>query len=267
MMNTYIFCNNCGKHGHQFSQCKKPIISIGVITVRQNPVKDNEYEYLLICRKDSLGYIDFLRGKYPLYNKSYIQRLINEMSNKEKENIIENDFDTLWKNLWGEFVGVQYRGEETSAREKFEQINRGIKTNNSEYNLQSLVKESETNWETPEWGFPKGRRNSNEMDKSAALREFEEETGYLSDDIISIKNILPFEETFTGSNFRSYKHIYYLMYMKEIKEFGTFQKSEVSDIAWLSYDECLEKLRPYNLEKKEIITNINNILNKYTLIS
>ena len=266
MLNTYIFCNNCGKHGHQFSQCKRPIISIGVITVRKNLEKE-KYEYLLICRKDSLGYIDFLRGKYPLYNKSYIQRLINEMSNKEKENIIENDFDTLWKNLWGEFVGVQYRGEENSAREKFDQINRGIKTNNSEYNLQSLVKESKTNWETPEWGFPKGRRNSNEMDKSAALREFEEETGYLSEDIISIKNILPFEETFTGSNFRSYKHIYYLMYMKEIKEFGTFQKSEVSDIAWLAYEECLAKLRPYNLEKKEIITNINNILNKYTLIS
>ena len=57
------------------------------------------------------------------------------------------------------------------------------------------------------------------------------------------------------------------MFMKEIKDFGEFQRSEVSDIAWLSYEECLEKLRPYNLEKKEIITNINNILNKYTLIS
>ena len=267
MLNTYIFCNNCGKHGHQFSQCKKPIISIGIITVRQNPEKNYRHEYLLICRKDSLGYIDFLRGKYPLYNKSYIERLINEMSNKEKKNIIENDFDTLWRNLWGEFVGVQYRGEENSAREKFDQINRGIKTNNSEYNLRSLVELSITDWMTPEWGFPKGRRNSNELDKTAALREFEEETGYLSDDIISIKNILPFEETFTGSNFRSYKHIYYLMFMKEIKDFGEFQRSEVSDIAWLSYEECLEKLRPYNLEKKEIITNINNILNKYTLIS
>ena len=267
MLNTYIFCNNCGKHGHQFSQCKKPIISIGIITVRQNPEKNYRHEYLLICRKDSLGYIDFLRGKYPLYNKSYIERLINEMSNKEKKNIIENDFDTLWRNLWGEFVGVQYRGEENSAREKFDQINRGIKTNNSEYNLRSLVELSITDWMTPEWGFPKGRRNSNELDKTAALREFEEETGYSSEDIISIKNILPFEETFTGSNFRSYKHIYYLMFMKEIKDFGEFQRSEVSDIAWLSYEECLEKLRPYNLEKKEIITNINNILNKYTLIS
>lgn len=260
---TY-FCNNCGKNGHSYNQCSKPITSLGVISFNKI---NNTLKYLLICRKDSLGYIDFLRGKYPLYNKSYIQRLINEMSNKEKKNIIENDFDTLWRNLWGEFVGVQYRGEENSAREKFDQINRGIKTNNSEYNLRSLVELSVTNWKTPEWGFPKGRRNSNELDKTAALREFEEETGYLSDDIISIKNILPFEETFTGSNFRSYKHIYYLMFMKEIKDFGEFQRSEVSDIAWLSYEECLEKLRPYNLEKKEIITNINNILNKYTLIS
>ena len=61
---------------------------------------------------------------------------------------------------------------------------------------------------------------------------------------------MPFEETFTGSNFRSYKHIYYLMYMKDIKPVGNYQKSEVSDINWLSYDECLDKLRPYNLEKR-----------------
>ena len=35
---------------------------------------------LLICRKDSLGYIDFLRGKYPLYDQKYIQALVDEMT-------------------------------------------------------------------------------------------------------------------------------------------------------------------------------------------
>ena len=29
-----IFCNNCGKIGHLFHQCKIPITSIGVITFR-----------------------------------------------------------------------------------------------------------------------------------------------------------------------------------------------------------------------------------------
>ena len=34
--NTKNFCNNCGKIGHLFHQCKLPITSIGVITIRKN---------------------------------------------------------------------------------------------------------------------------------------------------------------------------------------------------------------------------------------
>jgi hypothetical protein len=35
-MNTkkFIFCNNCGKLGHLFHQCKVPITSIGIIPIR-----------------------------------------------------------------------------------------------------------------------------------------------------------------------------------------------------------------------------------------
>ena len=30
----YMFCNNCGKQGHMFHRCKKPITSIGIIAFR-----------------------------------------------------------------------------------------------------------------------------------------------------------------------------------------------------------------------------------------
>ena len=51
------FCTNCGKNGHLYHSCKKPITSSGIICFRKN--KDNKFEYLMICRKDSLGYVDF----------------------------------------------------------------------------------------------------------------------------------------------------------------------------------------------------------------
>ena len=73
------FCNNCGKTGHSYNQCSKPITSLGVITFNKNI---NSLKFLLICRKDSLGYVEFIRGKYPLYNKDYIQNIINEMMDK-----------------------------------------------------------------------------------------------------------------------------------------------------------------------------------------
>ena len=66
-------------------------------------------------------------------------------------------------------------------------------------------------WQEPEWGFPKGRRNSHEKDYDCALREFQEETGYDKNVLHNLQNVLPFEEIFTGSNYKSYKHKYYVM--------------------------------------------------------
>ena len=100
---SHNFCNNCTNQGHLFNQCKMPITSVGIVSF----IKEKDtLKYLMICRKDSLGYIEFLRGKYPLYNKDYIQTLVDEMTISEKERIISNSFDDLWKGLWGDFIGI-----------------------------------------------------------------------------------------------------------------------------------------------------------------
>jgi hypothetical protein len=48
---------------------------------------------------------------------------------------------------------------------------------------------------------------------------------------------------------------------------NNFQKTEVSKLEWKTVDNCLESIRPYNLEKKELIQNINKILQEYRLYS
>ena len=262
----YMFCNNCGKQGHMFHRCKKPITSIGIIAFRINKGKR---EYLMICRRNSLGYVDFMRGKYPLTNKIYIQNIINEMTNREKTELLECNFETLWKGLWGEFVGCQYRGEEKTSKDKFLQIKHNVIQfiDKDTMTLETLINNSHTNWAEPEWGFPKGRRNYQENDLTCAFREFEEETGYRKTNVNLLKNVIPFEEIFTGSNMRSYKHKYYIGYMKYTEPVPyTYQQSEVSKVKWLDLEQCLTAIRPYNLEKIEIIKKIDEVLDKYRLI-
>ena len=168
-MKNYNFCNNCGKIGHSYNQCNKPITSLGIIAFNK---REGSLKYLLICRKDSLGYIEFLRGKYPLYNREYIQNLINEMTIDEKNRLLSKTFDELWKSLWGDYVGLQYRNEEKHSRDKFNQIKRGIHIyDEGSYDLEIMINESETNWETPEWGFPKGRRNYQEIWQKACQNQ------------------------------------------------------------------------------------------------
>jgi 8-oxo-dGTP pyrophosphatase MutT (NUDIX family) len=258
-------CNNCGKQGHSFHQCKLPITSYGVIVFRSS---DYGAQFLMIRRKDSFGYIDFIRGKYSPYNIYQIQNIINEMSISEKERILTEPFDTLWRQMWGDVLSNQYKNEEQISCKKMELIRTGVIINNELITLKDLIDKSTTRWEETEWEFPKGRRNFKEKDLECALREFEEETGILSSKITVVENVLPFEEIFIGTNHKSYKHKYFLSYMNEPEEYlNNFQITEVSKIEWKTINQCLEAIRPYNLEKKELIININKVLQEYRLYS
>jgi hypothetical protein len=44
-----------------------------------------------------------------------------------------------------------------------------------------------------------------------------------------------------------------------------YQLTEVSKLDWKTIDKCLESIRPYNLEKKQLIININKVLQEYRL--
>jgi len=258
-------CNNCGKQGHSFHQCKLPITSYGVIVFRSS---GTGVQFLMIRRKDSFGYIDFIRGKYSPYNIYQIQNIVNEMSISEKERILTEPFDALWKQMWGDVLNNQYKNEEQISCKKMELIRTGVIVNNELITLKDLIDKSTTRWEETEWEFPKGRRNFKEKDLECALREFEEETGILSSKINIVENVLPFEEIFIGTNHKSYKHKYFLSYMNETDEYlNNFQVTEVSKIEWKSLEQCLEAIRPYNLEKKELIININKVLQEYRLYS
>ncbi len=151
-----IFCNNCGKVGHLFHQCKLPITSIGVICFR---VINNNFELLLIRRKDSLSFLDFMRGKYNLENYDYIKKLFNRMTKNELNLLLNNDFDYLWNNLWGNNINNVYKNEEKLSKIKFNKLKNGYLINNININMKNLIQESNSVYNFPEWGFPKGRRN------------------------------------------------------------------------------------------------------------
>ena len=168
------FCNNCGKTGHLMHACKNPITSNGIIVFKDS---EEGASYLMIRRKDTLGFVEFIRGKYPIYNNRYLQRLIDEMTVDEKRRLQTQTFSELWKNVWGEYLNSKYQNEESVSCDRFHLLKSGIKIscgngNSCHISLDSLIENSTTRWAEPEWGFPKGRRNYQEKDLDCALREF-----------------------------------------------------------------------------------------------
>jgi len=263
------YCNNCGRHGHSFHNCLNPITSFGVVSFRYN--SSGVREYLMICRKDTLGFIDFMRGKYVVSNRRYICNMLNQMTHEEKIELRTKSFTILWSRIWGENpVSTQYRIEESMSLNKFRILSEGVTYNSKFYTLSSLIDESDeivTGWDEPEWGFPKGRRNYQEREYDCAVREMTEETGYLSSQVTNLKNILPFDEIFTGSNYKSYKHKYFLVYMEygvSLKR-GEFDKTEVSKVEWKTLNDCVSSIRVYNKEKVRTIEKIDETLSRHFL--
>jgi len=268
-----VFCNNCGKLGHLFHNCRVPITSIGIIPLRivkkfNADLKhlENVIELLIIKRKDSLAFIDFMRGKYIMEDKNYILNLLNNMSINERIFLLNNDFDIIWNYLWNYNTNNLYRNEEKLSKIKFNRLKHGFNSILESYNLKDLVDLCDKKYLEPEWGFPKGRRNYHEKDIVCGLREFEEETGYKKSDIEIFNNIVPFEEIFTGSNYKSYKHKYFVGIMNNnIVPTNNFQIYEIGEIKWVPIDDVYKYIRDYNYEKTNIINDLNKLLKTYRL--
>lgn len=256
-------CVNCGKIGHSFRDCTEPVYSFGVM-----PVKfiHDEPHFLLIRRRDSLSYVEFLRGKYKLDKTVYIQLLINNMTHEEHLRLLSNNFDVLWNMLWNSQNTRQYRNEYDSAKRAFD----ALKNTGDVYGklLNRYIEEASTHWSEPEWGFPKGRRTLHESERVCALREFSEETALRNNDIHLIDDEPPYIEEYLGSNGIRYRQCYYIgccdvALRATLQTENRVMSREVGGIGWFPFSEAYSKIRSTNSEKRAVLQTVyNNIMTK-----
>ena len=207
----------------------------------------DKIRFLMIRRKQSLNYIEFIRGKYDINNN--IISIFELMSIPELEKIKSCSFDSLWNCLWNETAkSKMYMKEYNMAKEKFETLKK-----NNFYNL--LDDMTVFRYTEPEWGFPKGRRNINENNLDCAIREFSEETHINMNNLMILERLNPLEEDFIGTNMKLYKHTYYLANcFNEINVSAEdVQLNEIGDIGWYTIPEVIEKMRPYHDKRIKMI--------------
>ena len=262
-----IICQNCGEKGHHVKECINPKTSLGIILYKKNKDK---YEYLMICRRNTIGFVEFIRGKYVYSDIDYIKNLFNVMTNSEIRLIKEKSFEYLWEYLWmdNKFNNkntVKLKKNYDSAYEKFNKIKNGYKIDNTIIDIEYLCKNKTNFYEEQEWGFPKGRRLFNETNFIAAMREFREETQINNDNIRVLSNTKTFNEEYKSYDNVYYKNIYYLAeYIGNdnigIDEKNKEQYSEVSNIGFYIFENAINNIRDYNSDKKNILNSVNEYL-------
>lgn len=255
MVERVMYCNNCGESGHVFRSCSLPVISCGILFIRGTyepltlPVDPKTVGVLMVRRKDSMSYMEFVRGKYELHDTEYIKKQLENMTIGEQQLIVNEPFENLWIKLWGNDRDIS-SPEFQMAKTKFETLDR-----------KELIKQVPSKFAEPEWGFPKGRRMRGETDVQCAEREFFEETN-IPKEAYEIRPDLSFSETFTGTNGIRYKHVYFVAFLKDSKimnlkqKFTSSQRREISSIGWKSLSECKHITRPHYIERKRMISEL-----------
>ena len=254
-----IFCNNCGDRGHTFRDCMKPVLSCGLMLIRnkstpgdptQLPIEPENIDILMVRRKDSMSYTEFMRGKYEISDHTYIKTLLKNMTDTELENLRTKPFEELWSRMWNH--ADRHEHEMPIARDKFNQISHLLTGVTSEHI-------------EPEWGFPKGRRYRCESDIQCAEREFFEETNIPRSSYILVKDV-QFNETFIGTNGTPYQHRYFLAIVVKPElfnlnqKFTLVQKREISAIGWKSLTECQILTRPHYTARPALLTDLRKFV-------
>ena len=107
-----------------FNTYNKSLSSYGLICFYNFKENDkNNYKIILVKRKDTIGYVEFLRGKYRDDHDEYIMKLINMMTVEEKQRILDiYDFDNLRNILRMTKRKFLYKQEYESAKIKFNNL-------------------------------------------------------------------------------------------------------------------------------------------------
>ena len=263
-----MICQNCGEKGHHFKECRAPKSSLGIICYHKT--KESGIKYLMICRRNTIGYVQFIRGQYINSDISYVQKLFDVMTDQEIQYIKNGDFDFLWEYLWLDNfyskMTEKIRRDKELAFKKFNSIKEGYTSDNKQINIDYFIINKKDSYNCPEWGFPKGRRNNNESDFNTAKREFCEETGIHEKDIFLSTSCPTFIEEYKSYDNITYRNTYYLAeFLGNIDEINISpenkeQFTEVSAIGFYTYDSCLEMIRNYSDKKKIVLAEINNYL-------
>ncbi|AAV50644.1 putative diphosphoinositol polyphosphate phosphohydrolase [Acanthamoeba castellanii mimivirus] len=243
----------------------------------------NRILFMMVSRRFSLGFIEFIRGKYDVSDTKSIINLFQHMYEHEIKFINKNRYK--YDNILYHFLNRnnepkkivlnriyegKYSNEYCEAKIKFNML---LNSSNEENNnipvyLEFYIKHIKPKWKSPEWGFPKGRRDKrSEENMVCACREFEEETGYKKSDYSVLNKIEPIEEKLTGTNGVNYKHIYYLAINNcdinsDLTDYDTY---EIGEIKWFTYDEAMARIRPYHIEKKRILTRVYLFILNYLI--
>ena len=186
------------------------IISYGIACTRKNSESGN-YEVLMIKKRATYAFVDFIRGRYDPMKHYDLEFMFNGMTINEKILIRAKNFQTIWMYCYGK--EPTKNSDKVLYSKSIKKFNQLCDHRNGEFLLDILNRStsSELLWE-----IPKGRIGKNESPLDSAIREFEEETGIDKSMYQLLFDEGTVEYTFADGGVK-YKYIYYMALLNSMQ--------------------------------------------------
>ncbi len=263
IVKNFIYTNN----KNNYERKKKYTLKMDLLMIKIDPTTEsiakfiyyqNKIKFLLVSRKRSIGLMELMRGKYDVNDVNHLISLFQQMTSREYQLLKNQGIKVLIQ----EFIKESnYENEKNQKKDIYDiknfdkSIEKFEKLKSSRINLDFYIHNVKPQWDYPEWGFPKGRRNIIEKNVECAKREFTEETGINSEQYKILNKLKPLTEIFYGTNKIKYKHIYYIGYLSNNQNIMfNNHSSEIGEIGWFTYSKAIDMIRPYHIERKNILT-------------
>jgi 8-oxo-dGTP pyrophosphatase MutT (NUDIX family) len=236
----------------------RPITSYGCILRYESP--HNPHKFMVIRRRDSVDYIDMIKGNYRI---SRLPIIIKGVISEERKRILTHKFSILWEDMTG-LSASGTRFEKADCQWKF--IKPYIKRLFQEIPEHKLAEKNM-------WLFPKGKPEFNgdvqESPLKCAVREFTEETNGVEIVVDENKARRVVYEEFTSTNSKRYRTEYYVFSTDKLSQPPKFTGpktpirqtpvSEVMTVKWMTLPEikgCMISRRV------KLITDVENYLSR-----
>lgn len=221
---------------------------------------------LLVQKRHSYAYTDFVTGKYNKNNRRNLLAKFNNMTIHEKLLLRSLEFDMMWYHL------CLNHDKTPSYYKHLAKFTSSFLSKNIKF-FKSIINGSNRSIELM-WEPPKGRISNKESNLSCAIRELKEETGITTDSYRIIKG----EKIKKAIVRDGVKYIIYY-YVARCKEDvrptynvnNTTQIIEISNAKWVSlkdlpYYTMINDIKQSIISKYKKITNIQRDLEHATVI-
>jgi 8-oxo-dGTP pyrophosphatase MutT (NUDIX family) len=190
-------------------------------------------EILMVCKRYTYAFSEFVHGKYAPGNKAVLTNMLDKMTVDEKIDILSLNFDQIHYRIY--LNTPKNPTLFAVAKNKFE-MNYVLGDNGEK--LKKAIANSRNSERI--WEIPKGRKKSkNESDIYCAIREFTEETGIKKCKYKIFPDAVRSYSYF--DNGINYENKFYIAlmngnYVPKVSFKRSDQIYEISNVKWLSID-------------------------------